>query len=163
MPPTRGREVPPDVPEGVLLELGRVVACGAWLENWLAVLAAALEGRRLGTGDSLFSGWAHRPARQVIDHIDAHAHLADDTESRILNLVASVRPMFEDRNKLVHGQWGAGETLKAGGVIKFDKTGDVYFGYFDTQELRDLAEQLNDAAGEASELALAVRLPLEDK
>ena len=69
--------------------------------------------------------------------------------------------MFEDRNKLVHGQWGAGETLNAGGVIKFDKTGDVYFGFFDTQELRDLAEQLHDAAGEASELALAVRPPRE--
>ena len=36
--------MPPDVPEEVLFELGRVVACGAWLENWLAVLAAALEG-----------------------------------------------------------------------------------------------------------------------
>ena len=87
--------------------------------------------------------------------------MADEAESRILTLLALVRPMFEDRNKLVHGQWGAGETLNAGGVIKFDKTGDVYFGFFDTQELRDLAEQLHDAAGEASELALAVRPPRE--
>lgn len=160
--PTRGRAVPPDVPEEILLELGRVVACGAWLENWLVVLAAALEGRRLGTTDSLFSDWAHRPVRQVIAHIDAHAHFADDAEGRILELLGLARPMFEDRNKLVHGQWGAGATLSAGGVIKFDKTGDVYFGFFDTQELRDLAEQLHDAAEEASELALVVRPPRED-
>lgn len=163
MPPSKGRIIPPDVPEEVLLELGRVVACGAWLENWLAVLAAALDGRRVGAAESLFSDWAHRPARQVIDYIDANAHFGNEAESRILELLTAARPMFDDRNKLVHGQWGAGATLGAGGVIKFDKSGDVYFGFFDPQELRDLAEQLHDAADEASELALAVRTLREDR
>ena len=71
-------------------------------------------------------------------------------------MVETVRPLIADRNKIVHGQWGAGERLEHGGVIEFDKSGDIFFGFFEAAQLRELAHDLHAAAGEASGLSLVV-------
>lgn len=61
------RLVPPEVPEGILREIGRVVACGAWLETWLAALAASLRNVELDTHENLLSSYAAPSARVPAD------------------------------------------------------------------------------------------------
>lgn len=67
------RRVPPDVPEGILREIGRVVACDAWLETWLAALAASLRNFELDTHENLLGSYAAQPVSKVVQAIEERA------------------------------------------------------------------------------------------
>lgn len=141
-------DIPPDLAQAALTEIGRVVACGGWLELQVSALLSSLDQSK-DSGAS-FSQLITKPASSIAKALAAVADRHPDPDA-VRALAADVAGLLPRRNEVVHAQWGKGPR-GASAALRFKPNSDLELLTMRHADLNRLASELHGAAVRAMQL-----------